>query len=75
MHSHFFYPTASGSLGEARRLAWEKTIVKRESENPAAYPGCQPLDRAVRSQPAILIAEDKDDGLLSGSRGVPTQQQ
>jgi len=74
MHSHFFYPTAIGSLGEARRLALEETIVKRESENPAANPGCQPLDRAVRSQREILIAEDNDDGRLSASRDVPTQQ-
>ena len=75
MNSHFFYPTASGSLGEARRLGCEETIVKRESENPAPHSNGQPLDRAVRSEPAILIAEDNDDGLLSDSRDVPTQQQ
>ena len=75
MNSHFFYPTASGSLGEARRLGCEETKVKRESENLAPHSIGQPLDRAVRSEPAILIAEDNDDGPLSDSRDVPTQQQ
>ena len=69
MNSHFFYPTASGSLGEARRLGCEETIVKRESENPAPQPNGQPFDRAVRSNPTILIAEDRDDGLLKDASG------
>jgi hypothetical protein len=74
MDSHFFYPTASGSLGEARRLHFEDTIVKRESENPAPHSSGQPFDLAVRSKPAILIAED-NDGLDSDSRDVPTAKQ
>lgn len=75
MSSHFFYPTATGSLGAARRLGFEETIVKRESERPAPHSICQPLDRAVRSEPVILIAEDDDDGLHSDSGSVPTRQQ
>jgi hypothetical protein len=72
MNSHFFYPTSSGSLGEARRLGCEETIVKRESENPAPR---QPFDRLVQSKPAILIAQDSDDGLQSDSSNVPTPKQ
>lgn len=75
MNTHFFYPTASGSLGEARRLGCEETIVKRESENPAPHSNGQPFNRPVRSKPTILIAEDEDDGLRADSRDVPTQQQ
>ena len=74
MNSHFFYPTASGSLGEARRLGCEETIVKRESENPAPQSNGQPFDRAVRSNPTISIGEDNDDGLHSDSTVVPTSK-
>jgi hypothetical protein len=72
MNSHFFYPTASGSLGEARRLGFRETLVKRELENPPPHSSGQPFAGAVRSKPAILIAEDKDDGLHSDSRDVAT---
>jgi len=67
MNSHFFYPTATGSLGEARRLGFEETQVKREEDSPP-QPSGGPSDRALRSQPAILIPEDNDDGLHSDSR-------
>jgi len=75
MNSHFFYPTASGSLGEARRLGCEETKVKRESENLAPHSNGQPLDRALRSNPTFLIAEDNEGGPLSDSKDLPTQQQ
>jgi hypothetical protein len=74
MNSHFFYPTASGSLGEARRLGCEETIVKREPENPAPHSNGQPFDRAVRSNPTISIGEANDDGLHPDSRIVPTSK-
>jgi hypothetical protein len=75
MNSHFFYPTASGSLGEARRLGCEETIVKRESENPVPNLSGQDFAGVVRPKPPILITEDNDDGLHSDSRGVPTLRQ
>jgi hypothetical protein len=68
MNSHFFYPTASGSLGEARRLGREETIVKRESEDPPPQSSGRPFDSAVRSNPTISMGEDNDDGLHSDSR-------
>ena len=75
MKSHFFYPTASGSLGEARRLGCEETLVKRESENSAPHLSGQPFDLLGRSKPAILIAQDNDEGLQSDSRDLPIPKQ
>ena len=72
MNSHFFYPTASGSLGEARRLGFEETIVKRKSENTTPHLSGQPFARAVRSKATILIAENNDGGAPSDFRDVPT---
>jgi hypothetical protein len=70
MGSHFFYPTATGSLGEARRRVFEEAIVKRESETPPPQSSGQSSDRAVRSNPTLLIAEDTDDRLHSDSTDV-----
>ena len=75
MKSHFFYPTASGSLGDARRLGFEETIVKRESENPAPHSSGQTFARVIRSKPTILTAEDNDGGLRSDSRDAPIPKQ
>ena len=72
MNSHFFYPTASGSLGEARRLGCEETIVKRESESPAPH-SSQMFARVIPSKPTIFTSESNDDGLHSDSRDAPTQ--
>lgn len=73
MKSHFFYPTASGSLGEARRLGLEEPIVKRESEDPP-YSNGQPFDDSVRSK-LTFSAEDNDGGPLSDSSEVATPKQ
>jgi hypothetical protein len=74
MKSHFFYPTASGSLGDARRLGFEDTIVKRESESPAPH-SSQRFARVIPSKPTIFAAENNDDGLHSDSRDAPTPRQ
>ena len=75
MNSHFFYPTASGSLGEARRLRFEETLVKREFENPPPHSSDQSFERAARSTPTILLAEDNDDGLHSDSKDASISKQ
>jgi hypothetical protein len=73
MNSHFFYPTASGSLGN-RHLGLEETLVKRESENPAPH-STQMFARVIPSKPTIFTAENNDDGLHSDSRDAPTPRQ
>ena len=70
MNSHFFYPTASGSLGEARRLGFQETLVRRELENPSPNSSGQ-FEPGVESQPAMM-AEDQEHGLHSDSSNVPT---
>lgn len=72
MSSHFFYPTATGSLGEARRLGFQEAIVKRESESPPPQPSDESFDRVIRSNATLLVAEDNDDRLDSDSTDVAT---
>lgn len=67
MNSHFFYPTASGSLGEARRLCFEETHIKREMEELTAHSSGEPSDDGVRSKAKILIAPDNEPSNAPGS--------